>query len=89
MDVLSSKADCGSGSDDSMNLSEASNSSTPYKGSPLPFASQVQGIAGWATGSASFDESYLFGELLTATNIEEAKMISQRHERALSTKFEQ
>lgn len=73
-----------------MNLSEASNSSTPYKGSPLPSASQVQGTGGWVTGLASFDENYLFGEeLLTPRNIEEAKMISQRHERALGTKFKQ
>lgn len=89
-DMLSSKAGCGSGSDDSMNLSEASNSSTPHNGSPPPFATQVEGTAGWVTESARFDERYLLGvELLIPRNSEEAKGISQGHDRALGTKFDQ
>lgn len=86
-DRLSSKADYGSDSGDSMSFAEPWDSSTPHTGSPVPFDSQVKGIAGWAEGSAKSDGSDQLGaEILIPRNSEEAESISQGHDRALGKK---
>lgn len=88
IDKLSSKADCGSGSEDPMSCGEASDSSTPHRGSPAPFDFQVKGIAGWTEGSAKSIGNRQRGEVsLIASNFEEAKSGSLGCGQALGMNF--
>lgn len=84
--MLSQKAACGSVRSDLLSPSKESNSSTPYTGSPTPFAIKAEGIAAWTDGSAKFDGGYWLGiESLIPKNSEEAKSIA--YPRVLGKRF--
>lgn len=58
MDRLSSKADWGSDSEDSLGCDETSEYSPPYRGPLEPFDFQPQGIAGLNEGPVKSDEKH-------------------------------
>lgn len=85
IDNLSSKAERGSDSDDSLSSNQPSNLSSPSTRSPTPFVPQLAGIATWDDQSKKdFAAGYHMGvESLVPSNNKEACSISQGHRRAL------